>query len=252
MTDEITPQPELTPITPPIQDAVIVPEKKKVRQNRGALENLPQELKDEMEEVMRSKNPGKAWEYMREKYGPQNLPVTTVTKAAFYEYSKKHNIKLKKELALQNKIATTSPELLKVIDNITDTNISLGDKRAALTALYKDCEATSKMLQERQTNFLDPQIEALILANRKQMCTIIEKVAVLNDQLTKESDKDWLEEAEILVQVILAAVVTSYKMEHPDQSLYLPFMSRVTDNFTNLMKSYKATKENLIKEKTKP
>ena len=250
MSDETTPQPEATP---PIQDAdIVVPEKKKPRQNRGALENLPQELKDEMEEMMRSKNPKVAWEYMKEKYGEQYPALATVTKGAFYEYGKKHNIKLAKELALQNRTATTSPELLKVIDNITDTNVSLGDKRAALTALYRDCEATSKMLQERQTNFLDPQIEALILANRKQMCTIIEKVAVLNEQLTKESDKDWLEEAEILVQVILAAVVTSYKMEHTDQSLYLPFMSRVTDNFTNLMKSYRATKENIVKEKTKP
>lgn len=250
MTDEIIPQPEPTPV---IQDAIIVPASTiKMKQNRGALETLPPEVKEEMEEFMRVKNPTAAHKHMAEKYGIQFPALATVSQAAFYKYAKKHNIKLAKELALQNRTATTSPELLKVIDNITDTSISLGDKRAALTALYRDCEATSKMLQERQTNFLDPQIEALILANRKQMCTIIEKVAVLNEQLTKESDKDWLEEAEILVQVILAAVVTSYKMEHPDQSLYLPFMSRVTDNFTNLMKSYKATRENVVKEKSKP
>jgi len=218
------------------------------KSRRGALESLPKEVKDDMEAFMRSKNPHAAKKYMAEKYGEKFPVLKDISKMSFRQYAKRHNVMIAKELSLQLESAPPPPEILDVINKITDPSISLQDKRLALTALFNACESRSKMLQERQTNFIDPALEALILANRKEQRIIIEKVAVLNDQLTKESDKDWLSEAEMLMQVMLSSVVTSYKITHQDQTQFSMFISTLSENLTQLLKSYTATKERLKKE----
>jgi hypothetical protein len=149
---------------------------------------------------------------------------------------------------LQKKAAEVAPEIKDVINRITDPDISLADKRNALTALFDSCEARSKLLQDRQTNFIDPALEALILANTKEQHNILKTVTVLNDQLTKESDKDWISEASTLVQVILSSVYNSYKLTHQDQSNFSMFSSTLGENLTQVLKSYKAAKEQLKKE----
>src|SRR6185437_2900118 len=169
-----------------------------------------------------------------------------LTKVAFYNYEKKFKIK-SIDAALQAQVMNTSPELLNVIENFTDDSISLTDKKAALISLYNDCAATSKRLELLQNNFVDPQIQTVILNNRKQMVTIIEKIAVLKNQLDQDSDKNWRGEVEYIIQVCLSAVVNSYKVVHQDQTLYSKFMADLLARLTELMKTYRTTKEDVQK-----
>jgi hypothetical protein len=218
---------------------------------RGVLDKLPEEVRKDMEDYMRQHNPSLAQKYMQEKYGEQLPIIKGITKKTFYLYAKKRNIKVSKEVILETQVTNTPPELLTVIDAITSPNIPLDDKKAALTSLFNDCAATSKRLESTQTNFLDPHIQMCILQNRKQMCTIIEKLSVLNDQLSKDSDKNWLAEAEYVIQVCTSAVVNSYKITHADQTLFSKFMTDYLTRLTDLMKAYRATKESLKKDPVK-
>jgi hypothetical protein len=240
--------PEQQPVVPVQEPTPPVVEVAACVKRRGILEDLPKEVKEDMEAYIRSKNPHAAIKYMRNKYGERFPELHGISKTAIGAYAKRHNVVLGKEIALQKDSAVIPPETLDVINKITDPSVSLQDKRAALTALYNACETRNRMLMERQINFIDPQLEALILANRKEQRVIIEKIAVLNDQLTKEADKDFIGEMSNLVQVLISSVITSYKLTHQDQVNYSMFMSTLTENFTTLLKSYTATKENLKKE----
>lgn len=218
---------------------------------RGILEKLPNDVKSEIDQYLGTHNPSITQQWIQKKYGDQFPALKTVTKKTVYLYAKKRNIKALKDVVLDTQVTNTPPELLRVIENFSDVNISIDDKKAALTSLFNDCAATSKRLESTQTNFVDPHIQMCILQNRKQMCTILEKLAVLNDQLSKDSDKNWLEEAEYIIQVCTSAVVNSYKITHQDQSLFSKFMTDYLDRLTNLMKSYRSTKETLKKEPIK-
>lgn len=243
MTDEQQPpQPEEPKTEPTIAE--------KRKNHRGALEKLPIEVRRELDEQIKITNPSTAKKYMVNKFGKEYPILAAVGTPSWYEYAKRHGIKgINKELKAE--IVSTTPELLNAIDKITDQNVSITDKKAALTRLYHDCDQTSKRLEATQINFMDPQIQAVILANRKQMCIIVEKLAVINDQLSKDSDKNWLEEAEMLIQVCTSAVVNSYKITHKDQTLFSKFMSDYRSRLVDSMKSYRATKETLKKEPIK-
>jgi len=214
--------------------------------NRGFLERLPKEVREDMDNHMRAKNPSATRKYMIDKYSTQYPEIAGLTKVAFYNYEKKFKIK-SIDAALQAQVMNTSPELLNVIENFTDDSISLTDKKAALISLYNDCAATSKRLELLQNNFVDPQIQTVILNNRKQMVTIIENIAVLKNQLDQDSDKNWRGEVEYIIQVCLSAVVNSYKVVHQDQTLYSKFMADLLARLTELMKTYRTTKEDVQK-----
>jgi hypothetical protein len=218
---------------------------------RGVLEKLPNDIKNDIDEYLRLHNPSVTQIYIQQKYGDQFPALKTVTKKTVYLYAKKHSLKAMKDVVIETQVTNTPPELLKVIENFADLNISVDDKKAALTSLFNDCAATSKRLESTQTNFVDPHIQMVILQNRKQMCTILEKLAILSDQLSKDSDKNWLEEAEYIIQVCTSAVVNSYKVTHTDQVLFSKFMTDYLSRLTDLMKSYRSTKETLKKEPIK-
>lgn len=242
MNDEQTPTPEQ-----PAEEQKPAVDKST---NRGFLERLPKEVQEDMVVHMRAKNPSATMKYMIAKYSEQYPQIAGLTKVAFYNYAKKFKVK-EIDQALQAQVVNTSPELLNVIENIADPNISLVDKKAALISLYNDCAATSKRLELSQINYLDPQIQAVLLQNRKQMVTIIEKIAVLKTQLDQDSDKNWRNEVEYIIQVCLSAVVNSYKVVHGDQGNYSKFMADLLARLTELMKSYRATKEDVQKNPIK-
>lgn len=212
---------------------------------KGTLENLPQEVKDDMENFMREVNPYASRKYMKEKYGGAYPKLKELSATAFTQYFKRHNVKIIKELALQKETISPNPEMLQVINAITDPDIGLDDKRNALTSLFNACRARSELLEARQTNFIDPQYEALILANRKEQRAIIEKVAILNEQLSRESDKDFLQELEDFTQVLLSSVINTYKLTHTDQANFSLFTSTLSENLSLALKSYRRAKENV-------
>lgn len=217
---------------------------------RGALTDLPQEIKDDMENQMREFfTPLRIKRYMTNKYGIEYPKLKEVGSQAYGNYYKKFNVKASKELSLQKQAAAITPEIKDVIDKITDYSISIEDKRKALTALFDSCEARSKLLQERQTTFVDPNMEALILANRKEQHAILKTVATLSDQLSKDADKDWLEECSTLVQVILSSVVNTYRLTHENLSNFSIFNSTLSQNLEAILKNYVQAKERIKLDK---
>jgi transcription initiation factor TFIIIB Brf1 subunit/transcription initiation factor TFIIB len=125
----------------------------------------------------------------------------------------------------------------------------LTDKKAALTALFNASEARLKLMLARQTNFMDPYLEKLILDNRKEQHAILKTISTLSDQLSKDSEKDWLGEATSLVQVVLAAVYNAYRLCHTDQSHFSEFAGKVDVSITDYLKAYPTARENLNKNK---
>jgi len=247
MSDEILPQPVPEPIPEPTQ--VPVPSKKGVKRHRGVLENLPIDVKEDMENAMRSTNPSATYEYMKNKYGDRFPLLRELPRTSFHHYFKKNNVKMAKELSLQMASANPPKEMLNVINKITDPGINILDKRAALTALFNAVEERNKLLLERQSNFLDPYLEKLLQEGRKEQRVIIEKVTLLQDQLAKESDTDWLAEAVYLENIFTVAAITAYKLTHQDQSKYSLFMAALTEKLTDCMKAYRLVREALIENK---
>ena len=252
MSDEIQPQP-----TPKQSKKLsLTPEEKiarnkKIKQNRGALDLLPLDVRDDMEKFMREKDRASAKNYMIGKYGERYPILKELSKNVYYKYFNKHNVKNSNELALQLASAAPLTEIVDVINNITDPNISIADKKQALIALYTSCENRIKILEQRQTNFIDVQIEAVILQNKKEQHAILKTIATMQDVLSKDAEKNWLAEALELEQTFISAVVNSYKIVHTDQALYSTFMANYLERITEFMTTYRARKEALKKEPVK-
>ena len=243
MSEENQPIPESQPqeATPEIS----IKPKKHNLPGKGLLRSLPVEVREDMEKFMREKNSNAAVKYMVDKYGEQFPMLKELSPASFYQYYKQHNVKNSKALAMQLESVAPPREMLNVIDKITDESVKLQDKRAALVSLFNACQARIEILIARQTNFVDPAIEALIATNVKEQHALIKTISTLQDQLSKDADKDWLAESVQLVQVILASVYNSYRLTHPDQSNFSMFSSTLAENLQAVLKNYKSEKEKL-------
>lgn len=223
-----------------------VEHKAKTMRLKGTLENLAPEVKAEMEEYMRKVNPHAAKKYMVEKYGKDYPNLADLSTVSFHNYFKRHKVKMAQELELQKQSAAVTPEIMGVIDAITNPDVSIIDKKTALTALYNACEARNKLLLSRQTSFLDPLYEKLLSDNRKEQHSLIKTVTTLGDQLSRESDKDFLSELESFTQVLLSSVINTYKLIHSsDLSKFSEFSSTLSSNLELNLKSYKSAKEQL-------
>jgi hypothetical protein len=241
---------------PENQPQEVIPEtsvkpKKHNLPGKGLLRSLPVEVREDMEKFMREKNSNAAVKYMVDKYGEQFPMLKELSPASFYQYYKQHNVKNSKALAMQLESVAPPREMLNVIDKITDESVRLQDKRAALIALFNACQTRIEILIARQTNFVDPAIEGLIAINVKEQHSLIKTIATLQDQLSKDADKDWLAEARSLVQVILAAVYNAYRLTHSDQSHFSEFAGKVDVSITESLKTYPTSIENLNKNTKK-
>jgi hypothetical protein len=227
-------------------------ESHKIRSNRlkGSLEKLPTDVKVDMENFMCKVNPNKAKKYMVEKYSKDYPILTELSTHAFHNYFKRHKAQITSEVALQQLAVAPTPEILGVIDAIADANTSLSDKKAALTALYNASEARLKLMLARQTNFIDPYLEKLILDNRKEQHAILKTVSTLNEQLSKDTDKEFLEELRIFTTVLLSSVVNTYKLVHqPNLTKFSEFSSALDESLTATFKAYRQSKEQVRLEK---
>lgn len=224
--------------------------KAKTNRLKGTLEKLAPDVKADMEEYMRKVNPHAAKKYMVEKYGKDYPNLIELSTVSFNQYFKRHKVKMAQELELQKQSAAVTPEIMGVIDAITDPDVSITDKKTALTALYNACEARNKLLLNRQTSFIDPYLEKLILDNRKEQHSLLKTVTSLGEQLSKESDKDFLSELENFTQVLLSSVVNTYRLiHHQDLTKFSEFSSALSENLSNNLKTYKQAKENIKSEK---
>jgi len=251
---EETPQVPDQPNPKPIQ----VPEGNKPRSQSGRpgpgkirmslLDTLPEPIKKDMERWMMEHSAHSVKEYMKNTYGKEQPQLMNVGKHVYQYYKGRHKERMGKELALQKESAAPPQEIQTVINSITDPDISLAEKRDALTALFNSCQARSKLLELRQTNFIDPSLEALILANRKEQRSIIETVTKLSDSLSKESEHDYLAEFETFLSVILVAVYNVAKMTYGENNFSL-FHSTLEETLQNTLKNYRQSKARLKENK---
>lgn len=236
--------PELPPAEEPAPKEEVAPVKDKLL--KGVLGRLPTEIKEEMETAMLQSVMG-ARKMMIEKYGAQYPELEKLGKPSWHFYLKRHKERITKTNELKQLSITPPPEIMGVIDAITNPNISLEDKRNALTALFDSCQARSTLLEQRNANYIDAQLEALILANKKEQHAILKTVATLSDQLSKDANKDWLDEAVSLTQVILSTVYNTYKSVNQNHN-FSAFAGALDENVTNVLKQYKVAKERLSKD----
>lgn len=244
--NQSTPLPEPNPLS---QESSTKSKRGYTKGRRGALEGLPEEIKKDMEEYMRKVNPRASQRYMIEKYGEQFPIFKVLNSSSFNQYFKRHNTEISRELELQKQSACVTPEIKDIIEKFTDPNVSLEDKKGALVALYNACAARNELLLARQTNFLDPYFEKLIGDNRKEQHAILKTVITLQDQLSKESDKDFLGELKIFTQVLFSSVKNTYQRVHQsDLSKFSEFMSTLSETFKNDLKSYRVLHEQIAKK----
>lgn len=250
MSEEIPqPIPEPTPdqsTIEPKKDPVGRPATGKIRMS--LLDTLPEPIKKDMERWMMQHSAHSVKEYMKNTYGKEQPQLMNVGKHVYAYYKKRHEERMGKELALQKESATPPQEIQTVIDSITNPDISLEDKRNALTALFNSCQARSRLLELRQTNFIDPSLEALILANRKEQRSIIETVTKLSDSLTKENEHNYLKEFEDFLSVILVAVYNTAKITYGETNFSL-FHSTLEETLSSTLKNYRQSKEKLKNNK---
>jgi hypothetical protein len=241
------PQPIPEPTQVPVPKPVKIPRPKN-RIQKSLLDTLPEPVKRDMERWMMEHSDLSTKEYMKNTYGKEFPKLLTSGKHIYVYYKTRHRERMNKELTLQKESATPPVEILSVIDSITNPDISLAEKRNALTALFNSCQARSKLLELRQTNFIDPSLEALLLANRKEQRAIIETVTKLSDSLSKENEHNYLGEFETFLSVILVAVYNTAKIVYGEANFSM-FHSTLEETLQNSLKNYRAAKARLKESK---
>lgn len=241
MEDNTQPVP---PEKPEIKDAEIVePVAKKAQRRRSSvISKLPDSIRMELEKILLENSAKAAKDWMMKNHIAEFPEVANLSVTSYHLYRSTNKKRMEEENALTTQLATPDPQVQGVINAITDPAISLDDKRKALTALFNSCEARKQLLATKQTGFLDPMIEGLILANTKEMRVIIEKVALLNEQLSKDSERDFLGELEQFYKVIIAAVSNSYRLINGN-SKYQEFLNLLDENLQTTLKNYRVSRD---------
>lgn len=246
MEDNIQPVP---PEKPVVQDAIIVPTpeiKGKARGRRtGVLKQLPKEILLELEKVLWEKSGKAGKEWMMKNHAKEYPEAAKLSIISYNSYKSANKQRINEEMELTLKLATPNPKVQEIIDAFTTPGISLADKGMALTALFNACEDRKKLIMSKQSGFLDPMLEGLILANAKEQRTIIEKITILSDQISKDSERDFTKELEQFYMVIIAAVNNSYRMVNGNNN-YQSFRASLDENLQMTLKSYRLVADALM------
>jgi hypothetical protein len=111
--------------------------------------------------------------------------------------------------------------------------------------LWLASEARLQVMMQRQTNFLDPYLEKLMLEARKEQHSLVKTITALKDQLDKDAGNDYLKNLEPSTATIFAAVVNTYKIVHQaDLSKFSEFKSALNESLTSALSSYTTNQEN--------
>lgn len=250
MADETPQIPDPQPIPEPTQVPPIEPKKKDFRSKprEGILGVLPEPVLKDMERWMMKHSAHSVKEYMKNTYGKEFPQLMGVGKHVYVYYKNKYKERLTQEQALIAQVSSPPTEALKVVDAVTDPNITLEDKRKAFTELFNACEARRKLLELKNTSFIDPYLEKLRNENINLQIKMIEKVTVLNESLTRESSQDYLKEFSDFLSVILVAVYNTAKMTYGEANFSL-FHSKLEETIQNTLKNYRSAKDRLKESK---
>lgn len=218
---------------------------------RSKLEFLPAECKRELDGLIAS---GAGYRMVRkhmiERFGAQ-FPGVNAHESTYRRYieANKERIETEKQL-MQQMIAAnneTTEGLKELMEVSMNPQASLDDKKAVLTKLFQQANARSRLLETRNQTYIDPQIEALILAYGKEQARLLDQMTKLQDSLNKTADVRRKEELVEYSKVVVAVAYQAYQKIHGNFK-YAEYHETFKQDFLEMMKGYNDAKERLMKQ----
>lgn len=253
MTDDINePEPEeQEPI-----EAEIVPNEQKEQpvstRMPSVLSTLPPELLEELNTRLSSGEKVKAVrEDMIKKY-PAVEPLKVGYQTWLNHFKKLHGGKPKEvedgTVAKKEMVSSlpTSEEIQKAVSKVIDPSIALEDKQAILAALYAKEMQRLELLEAKQKNYIDKDIELLMLGYVKEVRALLETVSKLQEVLHKDLAQQFRGEIDELIRVILSTVYAAYKLTHEDSdptNRFDSFRISLEGHLTKTLAAYKSTSQ---------
>lgn len=252
MTDE-TPNPNNQPV-----DAEVIPSPKPpaiAPPKRGApsvLSTLPPEIIEEIDTRLKS---DESVPFIREDM-IKKYPAMTGLKVGYLAWAKrarklkggsqkeiKEGVVVKKEMVAA---LPSADDLQKAVSTVINPEISLDNKKEALAALFAKATQRLALLEKRQQNWLDPEIEALMITYLREQRALLETVTKLQEVLQKDVLGQMRGELDEYTRVILTTVFASYKMAHNDSDATSKFdFFRITleQHLAQTLKAYKSASQ---------
>jgi hypothetical protein len=247
MTEE-TPQPEK-----PIEAEVVpttpeAPKHPSVKVSR--LDALPPEIKEEMDTRILS---GESVQFIREDMG-KKYPGVEELKVGYLTWAKRAR-KLKggsqKELkdgtVVKKEMVAALPsaeDLQKAVSTVIDPQISIENKKEALAALFNKATQRLAILEARQKNYIDSEIEALMVTYMKEQRALLETVTKLQEVLQRDILGQMRSELDEYTRVILTTVYQSHNLTYTEkESKFDLFRITLEQHLAQTLKSYKATNQ---------
>lgn len=239
MNDEIQqPAPEPQPALPVSGE---VPDIRK-RGMKGSLENLPPEIKKDIDDYFQSHNGPATQKYIKEKYVAQYPHLTTLTLRTVYVYAKKNKLKTLREAIVGTGLLDLTTQMAPIIETSLDPNANLDDKRAAIIKVYKDLSDTFDKLKAAQKNFIDPQACAVLSKLGTDLLKIVETAKKYDAEVATVKQKDINEETDPIIGLCAVAMQNAFKLTQPDQSHYSEFMAVFKERIKECFNNYRQVK----------
>jgi hypothetical protein len=236
-------------------EAEVVPTTPEVPKHRsvqvGKLDSLPPELKEEMDTRILS---GEAVSFVREdmikKY--PNVEGLKIGYWSWNQYSNRLKGGTQKELkdgtVIKKEMVAALPtaeDLQKAVSVVVNPSTTLENKQEALASLFTKATQRLALLESKQQNFINPDIEALMIAYIKESRALLETVTTLQDTLNKNVIDSFKKELDEYTRVILTTVYASYRLSHPDKeptSKFDEFRITLENHLSKTLQSYNTTK----------
>lgn len=250
MTDE-TPNPE-QPKQEPIEAEVVPNEPRVSNRQASILSTLPPEITEEMDvRLMGNETVKFVREDMIKKYPTvEGLKVGYLT---WMKRSRKLNGGSKKEIkegvVIKKEMVSALPtaeDLQKAVSTVINPEISIENKKEALASLFNKATQRIAILEARQKNYLDPEIEPLIGSYMREQRALLETVTKLQEVLQRDVLAQMRGELDEYTRVILTTVYASYKLNHLDSdptSKFDAFRATLEQHLVQTLKAYKTTSQ---------
>lgn len=251
MTDEIPTNPE----EPKPIEAEVVPNAPR-EQNRmpSVLSTLPPEILEELDTRLQS---GESIKFVREDM-IQKYPSVEGLKVGYLTWRKRATklnggtqTEIKEGTVIKKEMVSALPsaeDLQNVVSQVINPDISIENKKEALAALFNKATERLKILEARQKNYIDSEIEALMLTYMKEQRALLETVTKLQEVLQKDVLGQMRGELDEYTRVILTTVYASYKLNHIDSdptSKFDGFRATLEQHLAQTLKAYKTTSQKL-------
>jgi hypothetical protein len=251
MTDEI-PNPEqpieaeVVPTTPEASPTANIPGKVP-----SVLSTLPPEIIEEMDSRLKGTDNIKfVREDMIKKYpGVEGLKVGYLT---WRKRAKKLNGGIQKELkdgtVVKKEMVAALPsseELAKAVSTVLDLSTPLENKQEALAALFNKATQRLAILEQKQQQFLNPELEALMVTYMREQRALLETVTKLQEVLQRDTLSQFRTELDELIRTILTTVYAAYRLNHVDAdptSKFDAFKADLESHLSKTLQNYSTKK----------